>query len=125
MGALESSAKSRKPRSQGMEAYLEDCAKRLGETKALRQGSIVFRLTGVGGGEYYLDCSTKGARLAKSMPRGAPLIEVMGDARRIRAILEGKKDGRTQFLAGGIRVRGDLRYLSDLAMELGIIKEPL
>ena len=116
---------SRKRRSQGAETYLGEFAKKLGKTEALRRGSIVLRLTGAGGGEYCLDCSTKGIRLSKGMPRSAPLIEVMGDARRIRGILEGKKNGRTQFLAGGIRVRGDLRYLSDLALELGIIKQPI
>jgi len=29
------------------------------------------------------------------------------------------------FLAGGFRVRGDLRYFSDLAMEIGILENPL
>jgi hypothetical protein len=57
-------------------------------------------------------------------PRAGQL-EVIGDADRIQAILAGEKDGRMQFLAGGFRVRGDLRYLSDIALELGLIKEPL
>lgn len=117
--------KSRKVLTQETEAYLGDFVKRHGKAKALRKGTIVLRLTGAGGGEYCIDYSAKGASLAKGMPRSTPLIEVMGDARRIRAILQGKKDARTQFLAGGIRVRGDLRYLSDLALELGIIKDPI
>ena len=52
-------------------------------------------------------------------------IEVMGDANTVRAILDGETDTREQFLAGGLRVWGDLRYLSDLALELGVLKEPL
>jgi hypothetical protein len=49
----------------------------------------------------------------------------MGDANTVRAILDGDRDAREQFLAGGLRVQGDLRYLSDLALELGVLKEPL
>ena len=55
---------------------------------------------------------------------GPPIIEVIGDADRIRRILDGSKDGRLQFFAGGIRVRGDLKYLSELSHEMGFIKEP-
>jgi hypothetical protein len=47
----------------------------------------------------------------------------MGDADRIGAILDGSKEGRLQFYAGGICVRGDLHYLSELAYELGLVKE--
>jgi hypothetical protein len=50
---------------------------------------------------------------------------VIGDARRIRGILEGEKDATRQFLAGGFRIRGDLQYASDLALELGYIEQPL
>ncbi len=120
-----SSRDSRKRQSQGMGTYLKTFAKRLDKTKALKKGLILLRLTGADGGEYCLDCSPKGVRIEKKMTHSTPLIEVIGDAKRIRAVLDGKKDGRTQFLAGGIRIRGDLRYLSDLAIELDIIKEPL
>ena len=111
MAAQKSPTKSRAARPLDAEAFLGGFAKRLGKARTLRKGSIVFRLTGDTDGEYCLDCSTEDARLAKGMPQSAALIEVMGDARRIQAILEGKKDGRIQFLVGGIRVRGDLRYL--------------
>ncbi len=36
-----------------------------------------------------------------------------------------QKDAVREFLAGGLRVRGDLRYLSDLGMELGFLHRPL
>ena len=90
---------------------------------SLKEGSIVFRLTG--GGVYCIDCSARGAEVTAGMPRGVPIIEVLGDAKNIQAILEGKRDAVAQFMAGGLRVRGDLRYLSDLALELGILKQPL
>ncbi len=111
--------------SQGMDTYLKGFAKRLDKTKALKKGLIILRLTGSDGGEYCLDCSTKSVRVTKRVPRNTSLIEIMGEAKRIRAIFDGKKDARAQFLAGGFRIRGDLRYLSDLAIKLDIIKEPL
>lgn len=94
----------------------------------MRPGDIVFRLAGPGGGSFVVECSERGASVVESAAAGfdrTPLIEVIGDAERIQAVLNGEKDAREQFLAGGIRVRGDLRYLSDIALELGIIKEPL
>jgi hypothetical protein len=103
-------------------------SERLAKSKAMKPGDIVFRLAGEGGGNFVVECSEKGVRVAESAAAGAdrtPLVEVIGDAKRIHAILAGKKDAREQFLAGGFRVRGDLRYLSDVALELGIIKEPL
>ena len=101
---------------------------RLAKTKAMKPGDIVFRLAGPGGGNFVVECSEKGARVAESAAAGAdcaPLVEVIGDAKRINAILAGTKDARKEFLAGGFRVRGDLRYLSNVALELGILKEPL
>jgi hypothetical protein len=54
-----------------------------------------------------------------------PLVEVLADAETVRAIIDGEKDAQKQFFSGGIRVRGDLRYFSDLAVELGLLKTPL
>jgi hypothetical protein len=54
-----------------------------------------------------------------------PLLEVIGDPRRIRAIVRGEKDARMQFFAGVIRVRGDMHYLSELGMQLGFLKTPI
>ncbi len=103
-------------------------AQRLRESKSLRRGDIVFRLVGPAGGNYCLECSESEVRVAEFAAAGAdrqPLIEVMGGAETIRAIIDGEKDATKQFLAGGIRVRGDLRYLSDMALELGVLKAPL
>ena len=90
---------------------------------ALKEGSIVFRLTG--GEVYSIECSANGTEVTTGIPRSTPLIEVSGEAKHIQAVLEGKRDAVAQFMAGGLRVRGDLRYLSDLALELGILKQPL
>jgi predicted lipid carrier protein YhbT len=111
-------------RQQSARAFLTAFAERLRQTRSLKQGAVVFHLTDVGG-DFCLDCSPGNATLRMGMSRSTPMIEVMGDSNRIQAILEGTKDARAQFLAGGFRVRGDLRYLSDLAMELGILEAPL
>ena len=67
-----------------------------------------------------------GVRVVPAAGRtGPPLVEVLGDPEAVRAVLSGEVEGRKRFLAGGIRVRGDLRYLSDLALELGLLAKPL
>lgn len=103
-------------------------SERLARTKSMKPGHIVFRLEGPEGGNYAVECGEGKVRVTASAAAAvdtAPLIEVIGDARRIRAILAGEKDAMEQFFAGGFRVRGDLRYLSDIALELGLIKQPL
>jgi hypothetical protein len=50
---------------------------------------------------------------------------VIGDPTRLQAILRGKKDARRQFFAGGIRIRGDMHYLSEVGMRLGFLKTPI
>ena len=108
-----------------IEDSLKSFAVRLNKSKVLIRQPMVFKLSGTGGGDYFLDWSSGTARVSKGTPAGKVLVELIGDARRITAVLEGKKDARKQFLAGGFRVRGDMRYISDLAMDLGIVKEPL
>lgn len=94
----------------------------------LRTGDIVFHLSGVSGGEFRL-ASHSGKTVLSSTARGAegrkPLIEIWGDASVIRSIVNGEKNALKQFMVGGIRIRGDLRYFSDLALELGILDAPL
>ena len=54
-----------------------------------------------------------------------PLFEVMGEAALVQDILEGRKDALAEFASGSLRIRGDLNYFSELAVELGILKSPL
>jgi hypothetical protein len=108
-----------------IEDSLKSFAVRLNKSKVLRRKPMAFKLSGASGGHYFLDWSTGTVRVSKGSPSGEPVVELIGDASRIIAILEGRKDARKQFLAGGFRVRGDLHYVSDLAMDLGILKEPI
>ncbi|MFI0480913.1 SCP2 sterol-binding domain-containing protein [Actinomadura sp. 9N215] len=106
---------------------LENLASRLENARAARDGDVVLRLTGVGGGTYALSSHQRKVSVAESAEgvSGAPLVEVMGDAEVVRAIVDGEVDARERFLQGGLRLRGDLRYFSDVALELGLLKTPL
>lgn len=110
-----------------LEESLEQLAERIGESQLTRQGQIIFHLSGAEN-DLCLDCGTSKAKVSEvvagRMP-SQPLIEVSGDASVIQSILEGEKDPVKQFVAGNLRVRGDLRYLSDLALELELIESPL
>ena len=110
-----------------VETTLHDLAPRLEKARALRHGDIVFRLGGTAGtAEAVLTADRDGVRVVPAAGRtGTPLIEVLGDPEAVRSVLSGEVEGRKRFLAGGIRVRGDLRYLSDLALELGLLAKPL
>jgi hypothetical protein len=94
----------------------------------LRDGSIVLRSDKEAAGGLLVRAGRKGVELAPLAggEEGAPpLLEVIGDPRRLAAIVRGEKDGRKQFLAGGIRVRGDMDYLSELGMQLGFLDKPI
>jgi hypothetical protein len=127
--------KSQKNRTErvSVESALAQAAKKLSSYRALRKGRILLRALGPGGGDHYLTCSDGGVQLeigaklhaTATSTDSLPVFEIIGDARRIHSLLTAKRDARVQFLAGGFRIRGDLRYASDLAMELGILKDPL
>ena len=104
---------------------LRALAGRLNEGKRFRPGTVVFRLGRHG--DVHLDAAEGEVSVVDGQPARphGPRAELIGDARLIRAILEGKNDARARFLAGGFRVRGDLRYLSEIAMELDLLKEPI
>lgn len=105
--------------------FLKPVLEKASKVEGLRDGVVRFRFN---------DTDDATVRLAKGRAEitadeddleRQPLLEVMGDRKRIQAILDGKKDARAQFLAGGLRIRGDLRYFGELAVELGILDEPL
>ena len=106
-------------------AFLKPVLERASQLEDLRDGFVRFR---------FADADDAAVRLSRGRAElidepddleAEPLLEIMGDRKRIQQILEGKKDARAQFLAGGLRIRGDLRYFGELAVELGILDEPL
>ena len=110
------------------ENALGGVARKLDTSTNLRTGDIVFHLSGTGGGEFCLT-SRGGKTSVLSTGRGSddrkPLIEIWGDATVIQSILRGEKNALKQFMVGGLRIRGDLSYFSDLAVEFGILEAPL
>jgi hypothetical protein len=109
------------------ENTLLEFAKKAGTARKMRAGDIAFRVGGADGkADLVLAKDRGGVRVTPAAERtDAPLIEVLGDPDAVRKVLSGEVEGRKQFLSGGIRVRGDLRYLSDLALELGLLAKPL
>jgi hypothetical protein len=116
-----------KPRSfcrESVEAIVRKFSADFEKARTRRVGSILLRLTGENGGDFYVHSTNAGCSVSHEAAAGPPHVEVIGDADRICAILAGDKEGRLQFYAGGMRVRGDLQYLSELAHEMGLIREP-
>lgn len=108
-----------------IETLLGTLGRSLPQLRCFKHGTIVFRMTD-GAGHFKLDASAEGVKVLRdAATQSAPLVEVIGKSRDLQGVLSGKTDARKRFFAGAFRVRGDLRYFSDLAIELGILKEPL
>ncbi|MEU2032604.1 SCP2 sterol-binding domain-containing protein [Nocardia amamiensis] len=125
---MSSSSATHQADGPNVEATLTSLARRLQEEASVAPGDCaVFHLTGPGGGSYCLEHAEGEVRIADPHRLGpaAPQVEVIGEAAVVCAILNGERDARRQFFKGGLRVRGNLRYLSDRAMEVGVLKNPL
>ncbi len=126
-GSPKRAAKSETAIGPAVNPLMKGVADRLGKSKNLRKGMIVIRLRGESIGDFCLDCAPGKVQLLDRAAPGttAPLIEVIGESGAIQEILQAKADPVAHFFRGRFRVQGDLQYLSDLAMEFGLIKQPL
>ncbi len=114
--------------SGSFEEALSALGQKIQQAKAARPGSIVFHAAGAGSGTYRLHTGhgqTRMVPFGEAADDKHPLIEVIGEAATLQAILDGRKDAVKTFLGGGLRVRGDLNYMSELAYELGFLEKPL
>lgn len=102
---------------------LEAFGQRLTQTRNRRYGAILLHLTGEEAGDWCLDYSGEAISVLQGKGDAAPVVEVTGNAKRIVAILEGRKEARKAFVAGGIRVRGDIPYLEAIGREMGFIRD--
>ncbi len=111
------------PRRAGKpDAHIEAFGRKLSATSAAKKGAILLRLDGADGVAYRL--GREGAVRVKSGAEPAGhVVEIIAAPERIRAILEGKKNARSEYFSGGIRVRGDVQHAIDIAFELGFIRE--
>ena len=119
---------AQKPRKstskKSLDGEFENALRKLEGARARRIGTILIRLVGEAGGDLYVHSGAAGCTVSREPGSAPPLIEVFGDAEQIRAVLDGSREGLAQFYRGGIRVRGDLHYLSELAHDMGLIREP-
>jgi hypothetical protein len=109
---------------KALEQTVEGVARRLHGERRLAHGVVVFR-AGADGPSFAMRATEAGVRIESGGDYSDVRLEVIGDPRRIDAIVRGRKDARMQFFAGGIRVRGDMFYLSEIGLELGFLKTPL
>ena len=112
-------------RLNALQQAVEAVAPQLHRDRVLKPGTIVFRASAADTDGFALRGTETSVHVESGGDHSEPLLEVIGDPRRIQSILRGTKDARIQFFAGGIRVRGDIQYLSDLGMKLGNLKKPI
>jgi hypothetical protein len=117
--------KSKNSPTKGAPEVLHQFGQKLSQAKALRRGHVVLRLSGSEGGNFCFSFDGKSFVSSAEIPPGPHAVELIGDGKRIRSVLSGAKDARAQFLAGGFRLRGDMKYISDLAVELGLLTQPI
>src|SRR5215831_3933292 len=109
--------------SPSVEGALQILVKRIREHPGpLGSHNIRLQLHGPGGGLWSLRTAADGVTLVTGEGEGPHTAEVMGDSEAIRAVLECTRDGRDAFLAGGIRVRGDVLAVEQLSAALGTHK---
>jgi hypothetical protein len=102
---------------------LEAVATRFASMEARKTGAIQFQLTGQEGGQFALEVDQQ--RRVKQIAGMSPLkqkILVTGNGKQVRMVLEGKRSAAKAFLAGGVQVRGDIRYLESVLRELKLLK---
>jgi hypothetical protein len=109
---------------RGLEAVLQEALPKFEDSRLRREGTILFRFVGEGGGDFHVHSHQGGCAISREAGMAPPLVEIIGDPESIRSVLEGGHEGLAQFYRGGIRIRGDLQYLSELAHDLGFIREP-
>ena len=116
-------ASTSKGKATSIEPLLRDLAARMNRaTKAGEQHSIRIQLLGEGSGVWGIETVKGEVRLTRGAGPSNPTLEVIAKSAVIRAILDGKKDGRAAFLAGGIRVRGDIAAAERLSAAMGTHK---
>ena len=106
-----------------IESSLSELSRTLSDSAQLKPGSILIRFTD-SGEEYSMEMREREARMARGVPATAPLVEVHGPSTVLKAIMDGRKEASRAFLAGGIRVEGDVPYLESLLKDLGLLQCP-
>ena len=104
-----------------IESSLTAVSRSLSESAQLKHGSILIHFTD-SGEEFSIETTGREARMIRAAPNTAPLVEVSGSSTVLKAIMDGRKEASRAFLAGGIRVQGDLPYLEALLKDIGLLQ---
>ncbi len=121
-----SSAKGKATTAKGkatpVESILRDLVARMNRVaKAGERHSIRIQVLGKESGVWGIETVKGEVRLSRSGP-SSPTVEVIAVPAVLKSILDGKKDGRAAFLAGGIRVIGDVGAVERLSAAIGTHK---
>jgi putative sterol carrier protein len=115
------STASKRRANAPLETTLSSLAARVSEEAPRAQGSIVVHVTDTGE-EFSVEGTGKRSKVARSSGKGEPAVQVRGTAEVIRAVLDGEVEASRAFASGGIRVKGDLRYLEGVLKDLGLLQ---
>ena len=100
---------------------IRTCAGRLQHIPDIGAFDVELHLQGEGGGTFTVTSSAEGISVdERSLGRGAKL-QVVGDARRFIAVLDGRKSMRHMLYTGAFTVRGDTQLSMRLARALGLL----
>ena len=109
--------------SRTMEAALLAIGGRVSKAVPRAHGSIVVHCTDTGE-EFALEGMGSAPRVNRGRGTGPQQVEVRGPAAVLRAVAEGRQEPARALVAGGIRVRGDLRYLEAMLKDVGLLECP-
>jgi len=113
---------TRRAATATVDQSLSALANRLTGATPIKRGGIVVRCTD-SGEEYRVEGSGAAARVRSGGEAGgAPvLVRISGPSAVLSAIMAGKQEASSAFIAGGLQVSGDLNYLESLLKELGLL----
>ena len=109
--------------SRTMEAALLALGGKVSSAVPRAHGSIVVHCTDTGE-EFALEGMGSAPRVNRGRGNAPHQVEVRGPAAVLRAIAEGRQEPARALVAGGIRVRGDLRYLEAMLKDVGLLECP-
>jgi len=106
--------------SSTLEPTLSRLAGRVSRAVPQVQGSIVVRCSDRDE-EYRIEGLGRSPRVVKEVAAGQPAVRVTGPTSVIQEVLDGKLEASRAITGGGIRVRGDLKYLESVLKDLGLL----
>lgn len=111
---------SSKPSSGDLKATLSKFASRINADAPEAKGGIHIHCPDCGE-EFGLEGLGRAARVTDRGGAESAIVQVTAPSAVLVEILEGRLDATQAFVRGGIRVRGDLRYLEQVLRNAGML----